>query len=95
MPIVEATSEGVKVFIKVVPSALRDELSGVLGNRLKVRVRSQPESGKANKAALLVLATALELKQSALAISQGTTSMHKTVEVCGSSIQYVTAKLNL
>jgi uncharacterized protein YggU (UPF0235/DUF167 family) len=45
MPIVEATSEGVKVFIKVVPSALRDELSGVLGNRLKVRVRSQPYTG--------------------------------------------------
>lgn len=95
MPIVEATSEGVKVFIKVVPNASHDELAGLLGNRLKVRVQSPPESGKANKAVLLLFARALELKLNALAISQGTTSVHKTVEVCGSSIQQVMAKLNL
>ncbi|MBC8201017.1 MAG: DUF167 domain-containing protein [Planctomycetes bacterium] len=95
MPVVEATNDGVKIFIKVVPNASRDELSGVIGDRLKVRVKSPPESGKANTAVVLLLAKFLDVKKNTLAISQGTSSAHKTIIVRGISIQEVLCKMNL
>jgi uncharacterized protein len=93
MPIIETTNDGVKIFIKVVPNASRDELSGVVGDRLKVRVKSPPEGGKANKSACLLLSVALGLKVNSLAILQGKTNMHKTIEARGITLECAKTKL--
>lgn len=47
------------VAVKAVPGASRDEVAGVLGDRLKVRVSAAAERGKANKAICAVIAEAL------------------------------------
>jgi len=50
------------IAVKAVPGAARDEIAGLLGERLKVRVAAPPEDGKANEAICRVLAAALGLR---------------------------------
>jgi uncharacterized protein (TIGR00251 family) len=45
--------------IKAVPGASRDSVSGLLGDRLKVRVSAAPEGGRANIAIVKLLFKAL------------------------------------
>lgn len=41
---------GLELRVKVVPGASRDQIAGLLGDRLKIRTATAPEGGKANKA---------------------------------------------
>ncbi len=93
--VVEKTSDGVKLFIKVVPNASSDEISGIVGDRLKVRVTSPPESGKANKAVCSFLANALGVKKNAVSVISGNTNSKKTVGILGVSVDTVKSKLGL
>lgn len=74
---------GVVIAVKAVPGAKRDEIVGVLGSRLKVRVTAPPEGGRANAAICAVLAEALGVKKSAVSIATGHGSAEKTVRVEG------------
>lgn len=77
------TQDGVDVLIRVkaVPGASRDEIAGVIGDRLKVRVTAPPEDGKANKAICAVIARAAGVKAKQVTIEQGGSSARKTVRV--------------
>ena len=70
-----------KLEIKVVPGASRNQISGWLGTRLKVRVQAPPESGKANKAVIKLLAQRLGISTRDIAIISGTSSPLKTLEI--------------
>jgi uncharacterized protein (TIGR00251 family) len=59
---IEADGDDVLVWVKAVPGASRDEIAGVLGGRLKVRVAAPPEGGKANRAIAMLLARAIGVK---------------------------------
>ena len=76
------TKLSVKV-VKVVPGTSINKISGWLGDSLKIRVRAQPEKGKANKAALELLAKELDLPVKKLSISSGHASSNKIVEIMG------------
>ena len=67
--------------VKVVPSASRSEIVGVLGDRLKIRIAAPPEHGKANQALLLLMADWLETKNIHLIAGHG--SAEKTRRVTG------------
>lgn len=75
-----------KISIKVIPNAKQNEIAeGGLdesGARiLKVRVNQPPEDGKANKAAIELLAKYFKVKKSAVSIMSGETSRNKIVEI--------------
>jgi hypothetical protein len=95
MSFVEAASDGVKLFVKVIPNASKNELSGVVGDRIKIRVQAPPEIGKANKAVCLLLATMLGLKRNAVDISCGCLSVKKTIAQSGISLHNVKVKLGM
>jgi len=95
MSFVEATADGVKLFVKVIPNASNNELAGVVGDRVKIRVQAPPESGKANKAVCLLLATAFGLKRNAVGITHGCCSVNKTITLSGISLHNVKGTLDL
>ena len=70
-----------RLAVKVVPGAARDEIAGWLGEELKIRIRAQPEKGKANKAVMDILARALNIPRQSIRLVSGTTSPHKILEI--------------
>jgi len=74
---------GVLIRVKAVPGASRDQIAGVLGDRLKVKVAAPPEGGKANRAICALLAKELGVKPSRVEIVSGATSAEKVVRVAG------------
>lgn len=81
--IIAPVEGGVTIRLKAVPGAKRDELAGVLGDRLKVRVSAPPEGGKANKAICALLARALGVKRRDVEIISGPTNPEKVARVLG------------
>lgn len=73
----------VKVNIKAVPGARRDEVVGWLGDRLKIRISAPPEDGRANLAIRELLARELGVRPADVAITAGLTRPEKTVEISG------------
>lgn len=74
---------GVLISVKAVPGASRDEIAGVLGDRLKVRVSAPPEGGKANRAVCAAIAKALGVKPKNVEVVTGHSSPEKSVRVVG------------
>lgn len=87
--LLEATSDGCRLLVRLTPKSSRDaieEIELLADGRscLKARVRAVPEKGKANQALLKLLAGKLGLPISALAISSGSASRLKTIHVAAS-----------
>lgn len=86
---------GVVLAVKAVPGAKRDEIAGVLGSRLKVRVSAPPEGGRANAAICAVIASALGVKKSAVTVVTGHGNAEKTVRIEGANRDAVLSALGL
>ena len=84
-----------KLTLKVVPGACCDEISGWLGDSLKIRVRAPAESGKANTAVIAVLAASLGVHKRAVSIRAGGASPRKIIEIDGLSEVQVRERLAL
>ena len=81
-------SQGGLLFLRVTPKSARSGLAGLHEGAdgrvsLQVKVRAQPEKGKANEAAIELLAEALGLPKRAFAITAGETDRLKTVRIAG------------
>jgi len=83
IPMKSAAGCAVRLNLKVVPGAKRNEIAGMLGDRLKIRVTAPPEAGKANAAVRSVIAAALGIKPGAVTMVSGHSSAEKTVEIIG------------
>lgn len=83
MSVVEGTDGGVTIRVKVVPGAKREQIAGVLGDRLKIKVSAPPEGGKANAAICAIIAKTLGVKAGAVSVVSGMTNPEKVVRVEG------------
>ena len=86
---IEQSGDDVLIWIKAVPGASRDEIVGVIGDRLKVRISAAPEAGKANKAICKLIAKALKLKAKQVSIESGQTNPQKIVRISYADIETV------
>jgi uncharacterized protein (TIGR00251 family) len=75
--------------VKAVPGARRDELAGLLGDRLKIRVSAPPEGGRANGAICELLASRLGVSARSVEVAQGLANPLKTVRVRGAAASAV------
>ncbi len=73
------------LWVKAVPGASRNQIAGILGDRLKVRVSAPPEGGKANKAICKLLARALGVKANQVSIESWAARPEKVLRVAGAT----------
>lgn len=76
------------LYIRVTPKSARSEIGGLYTGAdgrmsLQVKVRAQPEKGKANEASIELLADAFGLPKRAFTITAGETDRLKTVRIAG------------
>jgi uncharacterized protein (TIGR00251 family) len=77
------TLEGVLFSIHVQPRASRNEMCGIQGGELKVRLTSPPVEDAANKLCIEYFAKLLSVAKSRVSITAGAKSRHKTIKVAG------------
>lgn len=82
-------SGGALLAVKAVPGARRDQVAGILGSRLKVRVAAPPEDGKANVAICELLARVLGCKPRDVRVVQGHTTPEKVLQISGVSAESI------
>jgi len=84
---------GVTFAVRVVPRASRDQIAGVHGDALKVRLTAPPVEGRANEALVAFLAKRLGVRKSQVEIVTGATSRRKMIHVIGLVTQEVEERL--
>ena len=86
---------GVRLRLRVQPRASRDEVAGVAGDAIRVRLTAPPVDGAANEALLRFLAGRLDLTLSAVTLVSGRTSRTKVVEAAGLTAEEAARRLRL
>jgi len=82
---VSDTAEGAVVNVRAQPRSSRAGLDGVMGDAIKVRIRSAPVDGKANRELIETLADAFGLPKSRVSFKSGETSKTKRIVLGGLS----------
>ena len=77
--------------VYVVPRASRSEIRGEHNGALRVRLAAPPVDGAANRELIAVLAKALHVSRSSVAIDSGLTSKMKSVTVSHSGSEILNA----
>ncbi len=85
MAFYQESAQGITFPVKVVPRAKADEIVGLEGDALKVRLNAPPVEGRANEALIKFLAARLGIKRADVEILRGETARHKLVRVRGVS----------
>jgi uncharacterized protein (TIGR00251 family) len=78
-----ATATGVRLSIRVQPRASTNEVVGIHGDALRVRLTAPPVEGAANDALVGFLAQSLGISRRDVTIVAGSSSRSKIVELTG------------
>jgi uncharacterized protein (TIGR00251 family) len=72
------------VTVHVQPGAKRNEIVGLHGAALKIRIAAPPVNGKANAALLAFLAEVFDVPVKQVRLLHGESGRHKVIEIVGS-----------
>ena len=82
MPVRDSSAaRPLKLRVRVVPGARTSEVVGRLGDAWKLRVKAQPERGRANGEVVSLLARTLGVPRNAVRVARGQPTGEKLVEV--------------
>lgn len=87
------TADGVRLRVRVQPSASRSEIAGRYGDAIRIRLASPPVDGKANEALTQLLSKVLAVPRRAVTLCAGAESRSKVVEVAGVDVATATRVL--
>ena len=90
---ITADPGGVRIQLHVQPGASTSEVTGLHGNRIRLRIQSPPVDGRANAAVLAWIAEVLGVPRGAVTLVRGEKSREKTVEVRGVTVEVAAEKL--
>ncbi len=79
LPCLRQTEGGVELSLLIQPRSSRNQVVGVLGEELKVKLTAAPVNGAANIACCAYLAKLCKLPKSRVTLISGSTSKHKRV----------------
>lgn len=86
-PFLTVIEDGVILSIHVQPRASKNQICGLQGEALKIRLTSPPVDGAANKLCREFLADLFGVAKSYVEIISGESSRHKRVKICGNPAQ--------
>ena len=89
------TPDGVVLNVRAQPRSSKAGIDGLLGDAVKVRTRSAPVDGKANKELVETLADEFGLAKSSVVFKGGETSKQKRILLRGMSAAAVRARLGV
>ncbi len=87
--------DGVVFKVRVQPRSSKNQVAGLFGDALKVRLTAPPVEGEANEACCAFLAKLLEVPRSRVEIVSGHTGRNKLVGVEGITLEKVLKTLAL
>lgn len=87
------TASGVTFAVKVQPRARKNAVTGNVGDALKLALTAPPIEGRANQAAIEVLADFFDIPRSSITIASGETSRLKIVRITGANLQALQKRL--
>lgn len=87
--------DGVVFKVRVQPRSSKNQVAGLFGDALKVRLTAPPVEGEANEACCAFLAKLLGVSRSRVEIVSGHTSRNKLVGVEGITLEKVLKTLAL
>lgn len=79
MPAIQWRGSQLLLDLQVQPGASRDEIVGMHGERLKVRISAPPVDGRANRHLIEWLATLFDVPRARITLMRGMTGRSKTV----------------
>ena len=85
----KSTSNGVLILLHLQPRASKNEIAGVHGDRLKIRLTAPPVDSKANEALRGFLAEKLGVSKNQVRIVKGEKSRKKDVAIYGVAVENV------
>lgn len=80
---IRETAKGVLLPVRAVPRASKNEIQGIHGDALKVRLQAPPVEGKANEALVRFLSDTLDISRAQISIASGETGRNKAVLITG------------
>ena len=80
---IQPATGGCVVNVRVIPRASKNQIQGVLGDTLKIRLQAPPVDGKANEALVRFLAETLKLPARNISLLSGKTGRNKRVLLGG------------
>ncbi len=84
---------GILLAVRVMPRSSRNELAGVYGEAIKVRLTAPPVEGAANQALVEFIAELLRVRKAQIEIVAGQSSRDKTLCISGVDEAEVRARL--
>jgi len=87
------TGKGVMVTVHATPRASRNQVQGLHGEALKVRLQAPPVDGKANDSLIRFVAEVLGIPRRDVLLVSGETSRQKRLLVCGVPLAVVQERL--
>jgi uncharacterized protein (TIGR00251 family) len=83
MIFVSEQKDGIIIRLHIQPGASKNELVGLHGDRLKIRLKAPPVEGKANKELINYLSKVFEIPKNEIEIISGQTGRRKNVKIIG------------
>ena len=91
--ITRKSKQGVTLTVHVVPRSAQNEIAGIHGGALRIRLNAPPVQGAANAALIALVAKTLAVPQRQVEIISGHNSRRKILAVSGLSKEIVERRL--
>ncbi|MDD5604304.1 MAG: DUF167 domain-containing protein [Dehalococcoidales bacterium] len=88
-------TESCRLNLKIVPNARANEIIGIQGGIIGVKIKAPPVEGKANIELISYLSRLLDIPKSNINIVRGHTARNKTVEIIGSNPEEISSRMGI
>ena len=91
--VIEPTTDGVFLSVRVIPRAARSSLAGIRDGALLVRLTSPPVEGAANEELIQLIASLLAVPRRQVSLVAGSRGRRKRLKILGVDAQVVATAL--